>query len=159
MMIIAKNEQHFILPAPPSRRGPDSGIRWLRRCASILPSPSREVGNGAGHLEDAAVGTGGELQALHGHAEHVERGGVGLGKLVEHALGHHGVGVDALEGFEALLLNFTGFNDTLTDIGAGRAGLHLRELGEGYCLYLAVDVDTAGNYRVRFSFVNSCHAN
>ena len=84
-----------------------------------------EVGDGAGNLENAAVGAGGELQALHGHTEHVERGGVGLGKLMEHALGHHGIAVDALVGLESLLLDLTGGNDSLADDGRGLAGLHL----------------------------------
>ena len=70
-----------------------------------------EVGNGAGDLEDAAVGTGGELQTLHRHTEHIKRRGIGLGKLMEHTLGHLRVGIDAAspsalpdrEGTEALL--------------------------------------------------------
>ena len=44
-----------------------------------------EVGGGAGYFEETAVGTGEEFQTLHGHAEHVEAGGIGLGKVVEHA--------------------------------------------------------------------------
>ena len=54
-----------------------------------------EVGNGAGHLEDAAVGTGREFQALHGHAKHVERCLVGIRKVVEHLFRHLRVAVDA----------------------------------------------------------------
>lgn len=36
-----------------------------------------------------------EEQSLHGHAQHVERGGIGLGKLMEHTLGHLRVAVDS----------------------------------------------------------------
>ena len=61
--------------------------------------------------------------------------------------------------FLLIFLNLSGGNDALTDDGRGLAGLHLRELGEGHGLYFTMDVDTAGDYRVRFSFVNSCHAN
>ena len=100
-----------------------------------------EVGDGASHLEDAAVGTGGELQALHGHAEHVERLGIGLGKLAEHLFGHLGIAVDALVGLEALLLNLTRSYHPLTDGGRGFAWLHLRELGKGNRLNLALNVD------------------
>ena len=55
------------------------GLDFFRAC---------EIGDGVGDYEGAAVGTGGEIQLLHGHAEHVEALGIGLGKLVEHALGH-----------------------------------------------------------------------
>ena len=42
--------------------GDVNGLHFLR---------TFKVGNGAGDLEDAAVGAGGEFQAFHGHAEHV----------------------------------------------------------------------------------------
>jgi hypothetical protein len=61
---------------------------------------------------------------------------------MEHALGHHGVGVDAFEGLETLLLNLTGFYHSFANCCRRLAGLHLRELGEGHGLYLTVDVDT-----------------
>jgi hypothetical protein len=93
----------------------------------------------------------------------VERGGVGFGKLVEHAFGHHGIRVDALVGFEALLLNPAGGNDSLADDCRRLAGLHLRELGalelcslatertqEGHSLDLAVYADAVEDYVTPF---------
>ena len=82
-----------------------------------------EVGDGAGHLQDTAVGTGGELQAFHGHAQHVEALGVGLSKLMKHALGHLSVAMGPAsptalaerEGAEALCLDIAGLDDTLTN--------------------------------------------
>ena len=58
---------------------------------------------------------------------------------------------------EALGLHLPGPDDALANDSRRLAGLHLRELGERHGLYLAVDVDTAGDYRARFSFVNCCH--
>ena len=113
-----------------------------------------EVGDGAGYFEDAAVGTGGELQAFHGHAEHVETGGVGLGELVEHALGHHGVAVDAApppalpcrEGAEALGLDVAGLDDTLANYGTRLARLHYGELAEGHRRDFDMDVDAVEDF-------------
>ena len=52
-----------------------------------------EVGNGAGNLQYATVGTGGEIQTYHRHLEH----GVGLlienAILTQHLIGHLGVAV------------------------------------------------------------------
>ncbi len=55
--------------------------------------------------------------------KNVERGGIGLGKLVEHALGHLGVTMDAAsppalsqgEGAETLGLDVTGTDDAFAD--------------------------------------------
>ncbi len=74
-----------------------------------------EVGDGAGHLEDAAVGAGREFEVLHGRAKHVEAGGVGLCELVEHSLAHLCIGVDALVGLEAFLLHLPCLQDSLAD--------------------------------------------
>ena len=118
-----------------------------------------KVGNGAGDLQDAAVGTGGELQTLHRHAEHLQGCGIGFGIFVKHAFGHLGIAVDALDMGVALRLNLAGGNHSLADGGAGLTWLCLREIFERNGGDFALDIDTAGDYRVRFSFVNSCYAN
>ncbi len=78
-----------------------------------------EVGDGAGDLEDAVVGAGGHVHALHGVAEFLEAGGVGLGVFVEQGRGHLGVAVDAGFVLEAAFLQHPGGDDALTDGGAG----------------------------------------
>ena len=54
-----------------------------------------EVGDGACHFEDTAVGAGGEAQALHGFTKQVEALIVGFGIFVDHLLRHLCVAVDA----------------------------------------------------------------
>ncbi len=110
---------------------------------------SSEVSDGAGYLQDAAVGAGGELETLHGHAEHIEGIGIRLGKLMEHLFRHHGVAMDALEGLESFLLNLAGGDDALTDGGGGLTGLHLGELGEGDSLDLAMNIYASEDFRGR----------
>ena len=98
-----------------------------------------EVGDGAGDFQDAAIGTGGELQAIHRHAEQVDGGGVGFGKLVELALVHLGVAVGSAhhptlphgKGAEALGLNLAGTDDTLTDFRTGLSRLQLAQVADG----------------------------
>ena len=115
---------------------------------------SSKVGDGAGYFEDAAVGAGGEFQALHGHAEHVERGGVGFGELMEHALRHLRIAMDTAsppalpgrKGTEALCLDVAGFYHPFANDGRGLTWLHLRELGEGHGLDFAVNVYTTEDY-------------
>ena len=100
-------------------------------------------------LRNAGVSTGRELETFHGKAQHLERLGVGLGKLVEHLLCHLCVAMDAApfpaspewEMAETLGLDFAGSDDALANGGAGFAGLHLAELGEGHGLNFAVDVN------------------
>ena len=111
-----------------------------------------QVCDGACHLEDAAVGTGGERQTLHGHAEHFQGGGIGFGIFVKHAFGHLGIAVDALDMGVALRLNLAGGNHSLADGGAGLTWLCLREIFERNGGYLALDVNTIGYYVVHFSF-------
>ena len=68
---------------------------------------SCEVGDGAGNLQDAVVGAGGEVHADHCGAEHGDTGFVWLGKLVYHLLGHLRIAVDAGEVLEAFFLLLT----------------------------------------------------
>ena len=80
-----------------------------------------EVGDGAGDLEDAVVGPGAHVHALHGIAQLLQAGGVGLGVFVEQGRGHLGVAVDAGLVLEAALLEHPGGDDALADGGAGFA--------------------------------------
>ena len=100
-----------------------------------------KIGNGTGHLEDAAVGTGREREALHGGAEHIEALAIGLCKLMDHPLGHLGVTMDVLIGLIALFLNLAGLDYTFSDNTARLAWLHLGELRKGYYGNLAMQVD------------------
>ena len=90
-----------------------------------------EIGNGAGDLEDAAVGTGREFQTLHRHAQHIEAFSIGLSKIMEHALRHLGIAIDSpypslfREGTETLGLDITGFDHSFTDSGRRLSRLHL----------------------------------
>ena len=47
-----------------------------------------EVGDGAGDFEDAVVGSRAHVHALHGVAQFLEAGGVGLGVFVQQAWIH-----------------------------------------------------------------------
>ena len=80
-----------------------------------------EVGDGAGDLEDAVVGPRGHVHALHGVAQLLEAGGVGLGVFVQQGWGHLGVAVDAGFVLETALLQHPRGDDALADGGAGFA--------------------------------------
>ena len=74
-----------------------------------------EVGDGAGHLEDAVVGAGAHVEALHGIAELLEAGGVGLGPLVQQRRGHLRVTVHAAHAPETLRQYLAGGHHAGTD--------------------------------------------
>ena len=102
---------------------------------------SSQVGDGAGHLEDTAVGSGGEGELFHRHAKHIHACLVWLGKLMNHALAHLGVAVDTLEILVACGLQFPCLDDSLTDVGTRLAWGSLGDVLEWYGSYLALDVD------------------
>ena len=76
-----------------------------------------KVGNGAGYLQDAVVGASGEVETFHGGTEETDACLVRFGILVNHALGHLGVAVDALHVLEAFFLNGAGFDYSFADSG------------------------------------------
>lgn len=80
-----------------------------------------EVGDGAGELDDAVVGAGGEAEALHGHFEQFGAGVVEDAEFLEEGRGHLGVAVDAGVGGEPLVLDGPGGDDAGLDGGAGLA--------------------------------------
>lgn len=101
-----------------------------------------QVGDGAGDLQDATVGTGGEGETLHRHAKHIHASLVGLGEEVNHALAHLGIAVDALVVLVSLGLNLPRLDDTLTDAGTRFAWGSLGDVFERNWRYLALDVDS-----------------
>lgn len=101
-----------------------------------------QVGDGAGDLQDATVGTGGEGKTLHRHAKHIHASLVGLGEEVNHALAHLGIAVDALVVLVSLGLNLPCLDDTLTDAGTRFAWGSLGDVFERNWRYLALDVDS-----------------
>ena len=101
-----------------------------------------KVGNGAGHFEDAAVGTGREREALHGAAEETEPCLVRLGVLVYHALCHLCVAVYVLEVLVPLVLYGACGNDAAAYLAARLARLSGGDVAEGDGLYLTLYVDT-----------------
>ena len=111
-----------------------------------------EVGDGAGYAEDAVVGAGRHVVAVHGGAEKAHGIVIEGTVLAQHLTGHLGVAVDAGSVFEALGLDGAGGDDTLADSGGGFAGRALAELVERYGLYLALDVDAIGDFVLLFSF-------
>ena len=108
-----------------------------------------EVGNGAGHLEDAVVGTGREVEALHGTLQHGTSALVGLGILLQQTRSHLRIAVYSLFVLEALLLYLACGNHSLA---YGCAGLALACVGyffEGHRYNLYLQVYTIGYFKVR----------
>ena len=66
---------------------------------------SGEVGDGACHFQDAVIGAGGEREFLHCCAQESDGLFVWFGKLMNHALGHLRVAVDAAIFLEACRLD------------------------------------------------------
>ena len=92
-------------------------------------------------FEDAVVGPGGHVHALHGIAKFLQADGVGLGVFVEQGRGHLGVAVDTGLVLEAALLEHPCSDDTLADGGAGFAWGFRRHLVKinGLDFYLQVN--------------------
>ena len=118
-----------------------------------------EVGDGAGHLEDTAVGAGREVQSLHSGVEEAGGGGVQGAIFLHHAVGHLCVAVDATDTaagdgrgiLEALALDGAGGGHALADDAAWFAALQVAQLGDGHGGHLHLYIYTIGYYIVRFS--------
>ena len=76
-----------------------------------------KVSDGACHFEDSVVGSGREIIASHGGAEHVGGVFVQAGILFQKPASHLGVAVDAGAVLETLGLNLSCFFHTLTNHG------------------------------------------
>ena len=76
-----------------------------------------EVGDGAGDLDDALVGTGGEVEVGHGALKHLVAGSIQLSVLVQEGGIHLGVAVDALDTLVPFLLYLPCLDDPFTDCG------------------------------------------
>ena len=101
-----------------------------------------QVGDGAGDLQNATVGTSREGEPLHRHAKHIHARLVWFGEEVNHALAHLGIAVDALVVLVSLGLNLPRLDDTLTDAGTRFAWGSLGDVFERNWRYLALDVDS-----------------
>ena len=111
-----------------------------------------EVGNGAGHLQDAAVGAGRQGEALHGLSEHLQTCAIRLGVLVNHAFGHLRVAVDAAHAFETGGLDGTCGDDALADLLRRLTLLLFAELLKRDGRDLTLDVYTIEEYIHLFFF-------
>ena len=105
-----------------------------------------KVGNGAGDFEDAAVGTGREVQTFHGRAEQIEACLVWLSILVNQTFAHLGIAIDALMVLEPFFLYLSGTDDSFTDGGRGLARSHARQLFERNNRHLDMDVHPCGGF-------------
>ena len=102
---------------------------------------SVQVGNGARNLQDAVVGTGGEVEAFHGGAQEIHAVCIGLSILVEQAGGHLCVAMYVRYIGETLCLYLPGTYHTFADGGAGFAFLPFGKLLERYRNDFHLDVN------------------
>jgi hypothetical protein len=109
-----------------------------------------EVGDGAGHLEDAVVGARGEAEAVHGILEHFLSRLVDDAELTHHAAGHLRIAEDVEMVRKTFLLDFACRHHPFSDV---RALLHrpvARQLGMRDGDDLHMQVGTSWDYRGRF---------
>ena len=102
---------------------------------------SVQIGYGARDFQDAVVGTGGEVETLHGGTKKNHAVGVGLGVLVQEARSHLGIAMDARKAGKAFGLYLAGTDDPFADGGAGLACLAFGKLLEGYRNDFHLDVN------------------
>ena len=91
----------------------DASMCWLRYDVGGVV----KVSDGACHFEDSVVGSGREIIASHGSAEHVGGLFVQAGILFQQPASHLSVAVDAGAVLETLGLNLSCFFHTLTNHG------------------------------------------
>ena len=105
-----------------------------------------EVGNGAGHAEDAVVGAGREVEALHGRVQALLAGVVHDGMFADEGARHLCVAVDARVGSVALGLNLPCPYHPFADGSARLFGLVVGHFLERYGSYLHLKVYTVEDY-------------
>lgn len=111
-----------------------------------------EVGDGAGDLDNAFVGSGREVEVAHGTLEQFVAGSVELGVAVEEGGVHLCVAVDALHALVAFLLYLPCLDDALTDIGRRLSFGCVGQLLEWYALHFDMQVYPIEDFRARKSF-------
>lgn len=99
-----------------------------------------KVGNGAGNLQDAAVGAGRELQTLHGQAQEFAALGVQNAVFAQMLFRHLCIAMHSLDRGEALGLDVSGTQDPFSDDGTGFARCCRGDFLEGKRQYLALYV-------------------
>lgn len=104
---------------PPIQAAVLNSLRDVRRVDTLA---SVQVGDGAGELENAGDGTGGELQAFEGGVEQLAGSGFEDAVTIQVLSVHGGVGRGGAAGAEALPLDGTGGESALGDVDAGFAG-------------------------------------
>ena len=111
-----------------------------------------EVGDGAGNLEDAFVGSGGEVEVGHCTYQQFVAWCVQLSVFVQEGGVHLGVAMDALDALETLFLNMTSLDDTLTDGGRRLPLRCTRQLLYWYTNALYMQVYPIEDFRVQKSY-------
>ena len=107
---------------------------FMNRCAAI------QIGNGAGYLEDAVIGAGGETETVGDQFQHAVAAGVQFAEFLDEAGRHLGVTVD-FGPFVAIRLNVAGM---FHPRGNGCGAFGFTPIGQVAILdrrHLDVDVD------------------
>ena len=100
-----------------------------------------QIGDGAGDFENAVVGTGAEVEILHGMAEHFEGGVVEGAEFFDLAVRHPGIGGGFSLTGEPVFLDTTRLKNAIEDF-CGRLGrAATRELLECHGRRFDMDVD------------------
>ena len=100
-----------------------------------------KIGNGARYFQDTVVGACRQRELLHGGAQKSDGSVIGLGKLVNHALSHLSIAMNATVVFEACSLNVARLDHTLAYCGAWLARFGLRYVLERHGSDLALNVN------------------
>lgn len=101
-----------------------------------------EVGNGTGYLEDAVVGSGREVEPLHGTLQHLLSAFIGLGILLEQAWCHLCIAVYACLVSKALLLYLTGTHYPFPNACTALRRCILGQFVKGHRGYLNLNIYT-----------------
>ena len=101
----------------------------------------REIGDGARDFENAVVGTGAEVEILHGMAEHFERGVVEGAEFFDLAVRHAGIGGGFSLTGEAVFLDAARLKNAIENLCRGLGRAAAGELLEGHGRRFDMDVD------------------
>ncbi len=101
-----------------------------------------EIGNGAAHFQYAVVGTGTEVQSVHGGLEQVVTHRAYLANVFQQLASHLCIGIDAGVFFKSFCLYLARGYDTGAHIVAVLAGLLRGEFAEWHGGDFDMEVDT-----------------